>query len=79
MWKPIETAPRDGSEFLGYAAGVGKFDVCRWNANSINSFKQGERGCYETVQHDGEYGPEDDEFGYWDATHWMPLPNPPAL
>lgn len=75
-WKPIESAPKDGTEFLGYAAKKGKFDVCAWVVGSINR-KSGEDGAFETVQHDSQYGPDDDEFGYWDATHWMPLPPPP--
>ncbi len=27
-WQPIETCPRDGSEFLAYDSKAGKMDVC---------------------------------------------------
>lgn len=71
-WQPIETAPRDGTEFLAYSTRCGKCDVVVWR-------DFGSYGYFDPVQSDGECGPFENEFGYGsdDATHWMPLPEPP--
>lgn len=62
MWLPIETAPRDGTEVL------------LWADHSHYMFKR-----YHHVV--GHYN-----HGWWmaapgreclEATHWMPLPDPP--
>jgi hypothetical protein len=68
-WQPIETAPKDGTEFLGYDSLTRKMDVCVW-----------QDWYFYQVQCDGEMGPSDDEFGYdWKTiTHWRPLPAPPT-
>lgn len=68
-WQPMETAPRNGT----------KFDV--WIS------RDGERVTdvyWSTVQDgwciDGPYGPEEPTplAIFPPATHWMPLPEPPA-
>jgi hypothetical protein len=73
-WQPIETAPKDGTEFMAYDMRTKKMDVCIMQ----DTRAWGWVGC--PVQSDGEYGPSEDEFGYHltDITHWMPLPSPPA-
>jgi hypothetical protein len=30
-WRPIETAPRDGTEILGYFSGYSKYRIVHWN------------------------------------------------
>ncbi len=66
QWRPIETAPKDGTEIL-------LFGAC-----SIN----GQR--YARGAHVGWRGPDDscwdtrDPEAECDATHWQPLPEPPA-
>ncbi len=68
-WQPIETAPRDGGEFLAYDPVSRKFDVCRmkdwcgWTCvpTQLDNYEGAEDGCFE-----GDM-----------ATHWMPLPEPP--
>ena len=61
-WKPIDTAPKDGTEILLYWArearrnGVGSIVICAW---------------------DGEDWVDEDGYSFWDPTHWMPLPTPP--
>lgn len=68
-WLDISTAPRDGTEFLGYDVRTKKMDVC-W-------FFDGE---IQPVQSDGYYGPDEMDFGFdWaDIKFWMPLPTPPS-
>ncbi len=74
-WQPIETAPRDGSEFLGYDSRTMKMDVC----HMANISTQDPLWICRQVQMDGEYGPDYNDFGYErkDITHWTPLPAPP--
>jgi hypothetical protein len=77
MWQPIDTAPKDGSEFLAYDTRTRKMDVCYsyvFNANSQLWFVR-------AVQSDSEYGPDPEDFGYDsdDITHWRPLPDPPEV
>lgn len=59
MWQPIETAPRDGKEVLGYDRGV--VSGMYWNGSQWE--------WTVLAWSDETYGT--------DATHWMPLPEPP--
>lgn len=68
-WKTIDSAPRDQSEFLAYDPVSGCMDVCSSSADGI---------WIGSTQFDGEYGPCDEEFNSYRATHWMPLPPPPT-
>jgi hypothetical protein len=69
-WQPIETAPKDETEFLAYDVRTKKFDVCEVYRGNIIS-----------TQSDCERGPDEHEFGYYlkDIKWWMPLPAPPPL
>lgn len=74
-WQPIETAPKDGTEILGWcpyhgSAGRGSTWVIRWNEE----------------KHTKKPRPYFDASGWvWGVTdlrkhqptHWMPLPAPP--
>lgn len=73
MWQPIETAPKDGTEFLAYDIRTRKMDVCEM------VYCGGDIFVPRPVQADGEYGPCTDEFGCngADIRFWMPLPPPP--
>jgi len=78
-WRPIETAPKDGSLFLGWVAaerwsavdggGSGRsadtseVDFCQWRNMATGGF-------YENMM--GQIGDAQD------ITHWMPLPAPPS-
>lgn len=68
-WRTMEDAPRDGTDILLYSP---KFGVCHAN---WNKFAQGNRGgwliTYDNGDGHGAIEPND-------ATHWMPLPAPPA-
>ena len=69
-WRPIESAPKDGTEILGYVPmsmleAMGDtfesgpfYYVCWWNSSD---------GGFET-----------DECGSLELSHWMPLPEPPS-
>lgn len=67
-WRPIETAPKDGSEVIVF---------CPKNRPQVftAAFVCGEWGC--SVE--DRCAPKDDFYGdspKW-PTHWMPLPSPP--
>lgn len=61
-WRPIDTAPKDGSRVLGFT----EFDlhlVIKW--------------CDDNF-FDEKFGWTDDDGGCrYSVTHWMPLPKPP--
>lgn len=62
-WRPIETAPKDGTRILcGWPNGVGfgSFDWVPWSAT------------YELGM-----GHDSDQYNTGFVTHWMPLPEPP--
>lgn len=61
-WHPIETAPKDGAEFLAYGK-AGTF-ITAWRPDQCKGFGVIDSCC-------GYY--EDCE-----PTHWRPLPPPPA-
>ena len=67
-WQPIETAPKDHSNFLGFGSQHGTC-IAYW-ANWIDNLKEEE--CEGWM-----------ELGTYDKlpqlTHWMPLPGPPAV
>ena len=66
MWQLIETAPKDMTPFLGYAAG--EMTVVQWYS------PPGLPGIgYWSLAVCGSYA-EDSE---WSPTHWQALPSPP--
>lgn len=71
-WQPIETAPRDGTEFIALSPkGVSR---CKWADVDWDEHPLG-RVYKWWINPDDEFWFED---GPHDApTHWMPLPNPP--
>lgn len=69
-WLPIDSAPKDGTEFLAYDPVSKKQDVCEMKFI-------GKAWRVWATQVDGEMGPSEDEFQGHRATHWMPLPTPP--
>jgi len=82
-WQPIETAPKDGSEFLS-AGGVnghdGKAYATRWLSPGPYSTENGKNTEGERRYQfpDGFYWAGYDGFvGPVDPTIWMPLPDAP--
>ncbi len=80
-WQPIETAPKDGTEILGYRADAGVM-LIRWT--SIGEFLTES----ELAEYDEEATYKEDwffaDFIHGDRlesdclpTHWQPLPEPP--
>lgn len=69
-WKTIDTAPKDGTQFLAYDIVAQKMAVCRID----------EYGIW-TVPFDSEFCPLNSEFGYSreNIRFWMPLPEPPEV
>ena len=65
-WRDIETAPKDGTVFLGYKRG--QFREC---------YKVPRDDC-DMWCFGGTSG-ADDLFPNIKPTHWMPLPKPPAM
>ncbi len=61
-WQPIETAPKDGTQILGFADG--RMAVVQW----WEDFR------YWSLVVCGAYADD----GEWWPTHWQPLPEPPA-
>lgn len=60
-WRPIESAPKDGTHIIGFAGGT------------ITTVYWFQMGKYWSLVQCGSHC-EDDE---WSPTLWMPLPEPP--
>lgn len=69
-WRPIETAPKDGSHILAYRLPVG-IRVTN-NTNPPTVVHWFDDGFYTSVN---ELAPERP----FEPTHWQPLPPPPSL
>lgn len=61
MWKPIETAPRDGTHVLAYPVLFGVACVVSWHG-------AGNAGYWRL--------PMTDQPTPYLPTHWMPVPSP---
>jgi len=75
-WRPIESAPKDGTHILACANYPSNPYSATWTFNQrpptvVHWFPEpGEEGFY--LSHGtGDLPP-------FEATHWMPLPNPPG-
>lgn len=66
-WQPIDTAPKDGTSFIGIALYTidDNENPILWQVSYVGD---GVSGQFQSV-HDGE--------PFWGLTHWMPLPPPP--
>ena len=73
-WRPIETAPKDGSWLMVYERSdfPPSVWVVRWG-NIEGSGGWLDEKCWVTVG----LGPNPDTYDADMATHWMPLPDPP--
>ena len=66
-WRPIKTAPRDGTPFLAYWGGDVIETQIRIRRLSLRGEMWFESVAGERAYVDGDAGP----------THWLPLPPPP--
>ena len=65
-WQHIETAPKDGTEILGYCSYNEEIRVVAWfEYTKLNGQKL---SYWEKIDSESETT----------ATHWMPLPKPPT-
>ena len=72
-WKPIESAPKDGTQVLITG---GTAEVCDYQATFVGAVGI----AFWDVTRDHWHGNEanaHDEFYVHKPTHWMPLPEPP--
>jgi hypothetical protein len=66
-WQPIETAPKDGTWLLVGEHRYAHPFVARWTEHPTGGYwQQDNQGVW------------DDDMGYWQPTHWQPLPVPPT-
>lgn len=68
-WKPIETAPKDGTEFLAFGSYRYEGDDADTIYHYVVSYANNETHPWEI---DGT------QFGPKFFSHWMPLPPPPS-
>jgi hypothetical protein len=82
-WKPIETAPRDGTEILLFCPGLGSWQRVLSGEVVVGAWKEHlfSQGWYSdsSSSMDGGYESTGDYIVHDPvvATHWMPLPEPP--
>lgn len=75
-WRDIATAPKDGTEILGYGRVAGEISGEGWEVRTVILWEfDGESDFtgynWRVAQTDG--------YALWmKATHWMPLPSPPT-
>jgi len=62
-WQPIDTAPKDGSDILGYQSAAGCMRVVRWDDGGYTKQPGWRANIHSFVE--------------LPVTHWQPLPEPP--
>lgn len=82
MWKPIETAPKDGTEILIYADGMiiqARYHPGEWSDDTPISPAEYSGAIWCAFDDALEFEIEETPEGDWHGTvtHWMPLPYPP--
>jgi len=71
-WRPIETAPKDGTEIIGLHGDF--FSVPPKRPGYMVASMRFDKGSEELDTDPAWCGPEEEEYT---PTHWMPLPQPP--
>jgi hypothetical protein len=79
-WQPIETAPKDGTEILGFhfwEYGFGKPSVCGpWTMAFLRKNWMASWGGQPVIEYMSDFGTTYKETEMM-PTHWMPLPDAP--
>lgn len=72
-WKTIDSAPKDGTEFLAYNPAMGAYST------SYTKHWKNRDGTWDHEYRGFPCGHSMGMFGQWDCqpTHWMPFPEPP--
>jgi len=71
-WRPIATAPKDGTIILVWR--YGEIQMVKWAKNNCNEWWSKPDGTHISRFDKYDSGePMDEEI----PTHWMPLPDPP--
>jgi hypothetical protein len=74
-WQTIDTAPKDGTQFLVWSSGTGRWPrIARWCEFTDKSQGLATPGGLRNGF--GWIGLDHPELG--EPSHWMPLPDPPA-
>ena len=80
-WRPIETAPRDGTAIVGYGVVSGEMGafVTHWRPYGVGSIAherwrngEGPEGAFWHRE------PVHNWTSRWEPTHWLPLPPSPG-
>ena len=79
-WQPIETAPRDGTKFIGFGKPAYRMPDGAYQTY-WSSFGEGSIARLDFKAGNGPEGgfwyEETNRINTWRPTHWMPLPPPP--
>lgn len=76
-WRPIETAPKDGTHILLHWPNIPRGIK---EIKSTSKLTGTSVGWFEASEHGVGFMTEGDHFvpiNQYDCTHWMPLPEPP--
>lgn len=73
-WLPIETAPRDGTEFQAWVVGGDNYGF--WEPHARFDPETEAFQMYSRVDYDED---DWDTFPQWTPTHWMPEPRQPGI
>lgn len=82
-WRPIESAPKDGTHFIGYGPAPGDGDL-EARETYWQFFSEGSQARKWFDRGEGPSGqwrwsePLHNWGSSWKPTHWRPLPDPPA-
>ena len=71
-WRPIETAPRDGTQVILCGDYSTDLTIARWDGKHWRCVADG----YDAVEYMSDFGTEYRTFEV--PSHWLPLPPPPV-
>ena len=80
-WRPISTAPKDGTEIIGvFCCDYGDGEIMVYGPWTVafggGRWRSSWDGCC-VIEYQSDFGTEYKDLDS-QPTHWMPLPGPPA-